>query len=250
MLAKRPCETGETSHSVNTILKQRLIGALILLALGVVFWPIIFVQPEDDVRAVATAMEEPPVVDTTPIEPPTAAGLTPAQRSTTQDSVRADEQSTFGMSLDPTFTFGSYGDAESATAIKNPDETPEAEPETPVEQPRPETAETSQPLQSVANEPAQTRSEAPVKPALDAQGIPVAWILQVATVSSKDKANQLRDELVRVDEKAYVRPIKRGDKTLYRVYIGPKFEKAKLESIKPRVDASFGVQSLIARYVP
>ena len=227
---------------MNTILKQRLIGALILLALGVVFWPIIFVQPEDDVRAVATAMEEPPVVDTTPIEPPTAAGLTPAQRSTTQDSVRADEQSTFGMSLDPTFTFGSYGDAESETAIKNPDETPEAEPETPVEQLHPETAETSQPLQSVANEPAQTRSEA--------QGIPVAWILQVATVSSKDKANQLRDELVRVDEKAYVRPIKRGDKTLYRVYIGPKFEKAKLESIKPRVDASFGVQSLIARYVP
>ena len=30
---------------MNDILKQRLVGALILVALGVVFWPIIFVEP-------------------------------------------------------------------------------------------------------------------------------------------------------------------------------------------------------------
>ena len=30
---------------MNDILKQRLVGALILVALGVVFWPLIFVQP-------------------------------------------------------------------------------------------------------------------------------------------------------------------------------------------------------------
>ncbi len=30
---------------MNEVLKQRLIGALILVALGVVFWPIIFVEP-------------------------------------------------------------------------------------------------------------------------------------------------------------------------------------------------------------
>ena len=32
---------------MNDILKQRLVGALILVALGVVFWPIIFLQPDD-----------------------------------------------------------------------------------------------------------------------------------------------------------------------------------------------------------
>lgn len=31
---------------MNDILKQRLVGALVLIALGVVFWPVIFVQSE------------------------------------------------------------------------------------------------------------------------------------------------------------------------------------------------------------
>jgi hypothetical protein len=36
---------------------------------------------------------------------------------------------------------------------------------------------------------------------MDSQGVPVAWILQVASVSSADKAEQLRQRLLQKDRK-------------------------------------------------
>jgi DedD protein len=60
---------------VNDILKQRLVGALILVALGVVFWPIIFVEPGDKAVAQQTRIPPRPDVVTTPIEVPDLAGL-------------------------------------------------------------------------------------------------------------------------------------------------------------------------------
>lgn len=85
---------------------------------------------------------------------------------------------------------------------------------------------------------------------MDADGIPIAWILQVASVSSADKADELRQRLLQVDKKAYVKRVKRGGKDLYRVYIGPKFERATLEAMQSDIDARFGVNSMIARYLP
>jgi DedD protein len=95
-----------------------------------------------------------------------------------------------------------------------------------------------------------TREKAPEKLAMDGQGVPVAWILQVASVSSLDKAEQLRQKLLQKDHKAYTRKVKSDGRELYRVYIGPKFERARLEAIQGEVDREFGVKSLIVRYVP
>jgi DedD protein len=106
------------------------------------------------------------------------------------------------------------------------------------------------PVVAAPVEQPRTRSEAPDKLAIDSDGVPVAWILQVASVSSADKAEQLRQRLLSMQQKAYVKKVDRGGKDLYRVYIGPKFERAKLEKIQSDVDAEFGVKSMIARYIP
>ena len=94
------------------------------------------------------------------------------------------------------------------------------------------------------------RITAPEAPAMDANGVPLAWSLQVATVSSAAKAEALRQQLLAMQEKAYIRKVERGDRDLYRVFVGPKFERAQLERLQARVDARFGVQSLIVRYLP
>ena len=60
---------------MNEVLKQRLIGALILLALGVVFWPIIFVEPGEQGGAGEVVIPPRPNVTTTPIEPPDMAAV-------------------------------------------------------------------------------------------------------------------------------------------------------------------------------
>ncbi|MDX1733769.1 MAG: SPOR domain-containing protein, partial [Halioglobus sp.] len=85
---------------------------------------------------------------------------------------------------------------------------------------------------------------------LDADGVPVAWILQVASVSSADKAEDIRRQLLAMDHDAYVRSVSSNGRRLYRVYVGPKFEQAPLEAIRGEVDAAFGVTSMVRRYVP
>ena len=209
---------------MNDILKQRLVGALILVALGVVFWPIIFVEPGSQPDAEQARIPPRPEVDTTPIEPPDQVGLRPPA----EVLARSQQQ-----------------DVEAATLpVHSPDEV--------VEPPAPEQVVAEEPVTTPVPEPAkrQTRTEPPEKLALDSQGVPVAWILQVASVSDAEKAEELRQRLQQKDAKAYTRKIKRNGKYLYRVYIGPKFERGPLDKMRPEVDREFGVESMVVRYIP
>jgi len=226
---------------LNNILKQRLVGALILVALGVVFWPIIFVEPDDRSRDVSQRMPPPPAVDTTPIAPPDKAGLRDEPLTDAQLESRELEQQVDEVAADvsrdeePQLVVDDAKQSEAAVVTSAPDPVSEV---------------VTKASPSITDPQNRTRNEAPVKPELDAQGVPVAWILQVASVSDRTKANRLRDELLSLDEKAYIRAVKRGDQTLYRIYVGPKFEQAKLDALKPKVDAQFKVKSMVVRYVP
>ena len=208
---------------MNDVLKQRLVGALILVALGVVFWPIIFVQPGDRPSAEQPRIPPRPQINTSPIEPPDQVGL----RSVQEVEARVQMEEVL-----------------SAAEPLEPEPSPALEPE-----PAEEQAPAEPPEQQPATE-RPTRDTAPEKLAMDAQGVPVAWILQVASVSNAEKAEQLRQRLLQKDRKAYTRKVKRDGREFYRVYVGPKFERARLETMKSEVDREFGVNSLIVRYVP
>ncbi|MEP1472191.1 MAG: SPOR domain-containing protein [Halieaceae bacterium] len=218
---------------MDNILKQRLIGALILLALGVVFWPIIFVEPQGPGGLPGARIPPPPLVDTTPIEPPDTAGLREAPQVAAQRDARAEEAA-------------AIAEMEASTTEPEPEQNPEPD-VAPV--PAEETVSEAS-LQAEAEVARATRKAAPVAPKLDAQGVPEAWILQVVSVSNKTRAESIRDGLIADGHKAYVKPIKSADRTLYRVYIGPKFERAQLERIQGQVNSQLGVKSMVARYVP
>ena len=220
---------------MNTILKQRLIGALILVALGVVFWPIIFVDTGDQAGPANVPMPSPPGVNTSPISAPDTAGLRTTEVASSQLEAEAEEVA----ALNALDTSAEPSDEDLQAAEEGSNEPAVGQEEVTVD---------VAPVPTPA--PERPRTEAPAKPEIDAEGVPVAWILQVASVSTREKANALRDSLISDEHKAYVKQIRRADKTLYRVYIGPKFEKAQLERIKPSVDSEHGVSSLIVRYVP
>jgi len=207
---------------VNDILKQRLVGALILLALGVVFWPIIFVEPEQRYAREENIIPPAPVIDSSPIEPPGAEGLRASPEWEVADT--GDDQ---------------VIDEDLDVMLDEPPDEPVAAEEGPEPEPT-----------SVVPDIRGARDQAPVQPALDSKGLPIAWILQVASVSSAAKADELRDRLLAMQEKAYVKKLERGQKDLYRVYIGPNVERAQLERIQGGIDKRFGVRSIIVRYVP
>lgn len=192
---------------MKEIVRQRLVGVLILVALGVVFWPIIFVEPGVKEAPRDSRVPARPEVDTTPLEPPDRVGL---RVSPEVVAVAPEEQAV-------------------TEALPQPGEVATA--------PAPAVAPSA-------------RSAAPERPSLDSQGVPVAWTIQVATVSSAANADQLRDRLLARHYEAYVRRVAHGDRELYRVFVGPKFERAKLERLQQEIDKNFGVKSIITRYVP
>ena len=216
---------------MNDVLKQRLVGALILLALGVVFWPIIFVEPGERRGGEEVQVPPRPQVDTTPVAPPDLAGLRTSPKIEKEPEPVAEEPTREILTLVP-------GDP-----VTSDDDSADAEPER-AAQPAPEPEP-----KPVADAP-KTRSEPPVKPALDADGIPISWILRVASVSNAERADQLRKELLGMGHKAYVKKVKSGERTLYRVYVGPKVEKSRLEGIQGEINQRFGVETLITRYYP
>ncbi len=199
---------------MNDILKQRLVGALILVALGVVFWPIIFVEPGERSAVGQGRIPPAPVIDTTPIGSPDQEGLRASPEPEPESDMEAAESPVA---------------EEVAVADAPPVDKGESTP--PPQEPR-------------------TRTVAPEQPVLDSKGVPVAWVLQVASVSSAAKADALRDRLLTMQEKAYVKKLAQGQKVLYRVYVGPKFERAQLEKIQAGIDSGFGVHSIIVRYTP
>ena len=141
---------------MNDMLKQRLVGALILVALGVVFWPIIFVEPGQRSTMEQVRIPPPPMIDTAPIESPDQEGL------------RASPAESGGEEA---------GEAFIEDIIESP-------------------ATTATVAEPAAPDPAMTAESHPRgtarAPGARQPGVPVAWLLQVASVSSAAKADELR----------------------------------------------------------
>jgi DedD protein len=195
---------------VNEPLKQRLVGALILVALGVIFWPIIFVQPTEQPEQDMPAIPPRPVVGEEPVPAPQL------------DNLRQSRPIAAAQAPEP------VQPVRDDVVIPDVADTPRAKQSAPVVR----------------------REEAPEPLAIDEDGVPLAWILQVVTVSSADKADEIRGRLQAMDHKAYVKKVVRNGDTLYRVYVGPKFERAKLEQLQSDIDSAFGVSSIVVRYLP
>lgn len=82
------------------------------------------------------------------------------------------------------------------------------------------------------------------QPVLDQQGVPVAWTLQLASFKDEKNAKSLRKQLISEGHKVFTR--KQGD--LVKVYVGPEFQKSRLESLKQTLKKDFGLNGMIVRF--
>ncbi len=122
--------------------------------------------------------------------------------------------------------------------------------------PPPETAEAKPAQQSASSVSVSAQASSAAKadqvPALplNAQGLPEAWVIQVASLSSQEGANKLRDQLQAEGHKAYVRAVPSANGNIYRVFIGPRQDKAQLQAIKTQLDKRLKVNSLVLPFKP
>lgn len=188
--------------------KQRLVGFIVLGALAVIFWPIVFVSPEPEQELMLPVFEMPERPDLLMserqepiIERVERTRLPVIERS----AVPEDEI------IDPAIT------------------DPEGE------------------LVSADNEPSGQPSSRQ-RAEFDEQGLPVSWELQVATFSTRKRAEEVAQQLRNKGHKAYVSPVTIRARPLYRVRIGPNLQRQRLIDIQPDIDAFFGVESTIIKF--
>ena len=240
-------------------LKQRIIGALVLISLAVIFVPMMFDEPHDE-RAVRSLdiPEEPPFpevnvpdqdesmsgvpdyrieeVDPAPepeiIEDP-AMGTQPGGSSVSEggaggETVGSDEGNEVPLVSEQEADTGDGGDSA----------------------PQPQ----SQP-DSAANQAATTpvtEDAAPAQPTAGGEGdfersLEGAWVLQLGSFGNQDNARRLRDNVRERGYGAHLQEVVRGDQTLVRVFCGPFTEKAEAEKAKQVLDKEFGIKALVTK---
>lgn len=192
------------------MIKQRFVGFVVLVAIAVIFWPIVFVTPEnaDDFELPAFDM------------PPKPAVAVSERREPVLDKV--------DQSILPEMP-------ERQTPIVQPVD---------IASPMPDVA-----LVDADEEPEQQAS-ALERAEFDDQGLPVSWELQIATFSNAERAEEISQLLRDKGHKAYVSPIILDDQRLFRVMIGPKLQKQRLIEIQPAINDYFSVESFIVRFTP
>ena len=185
------------------------------MALGVVFWPLIFVTPETREPIVLQPMSQRPTIDQTPIPEPesyesaVAPNLPEPPKNPPQVQEAADTQT--------------QTDAEGGALAALPASDSVAAPQPRVAPP----------------------SEDPL---VDDQGLAIFYVLQVVATGSASHADGLVEELQALGYRAFSNRYVRVDDELFRVQIGPKAERAPLMRIKPEIDTVLKVNSQILRY--
>lgn len=210
-------------------LKQRLVGAVVLISLAVIFLPLVFDGQQQRIDTAPYAIPEKPVIsivapDIKPLEQEFAehVGAIAAVEGekASQDAVSDafDHQSDW---VTPTIDGPAVISASQAKA-----------------------AEVYLDQEKKVDEQLQGKS---VTQTVD---LAEAWMIQVGAFSSRDNAIGLQDKLKASGYPAFVRTSKGPSSTLYKVYVGPEIRRVQLESQKAELEAKFKLKTLILKYIP
>ena len=197
------------------MLKQRLVGALVLSALAILVWPIIFV--DQSLQTPAERLDVPQVAD--------------------YERLPAMTQESF-----------EWPEIEEDARV-NPQALTD-EPEVEVRSDQVQALTRSETVIKPISAEREVRSEPPWSVALDQNGYPIAYTLQVMSLTNRADAQAVSEKLKAMEYKAYIVEVDRPEGIRFRVYIGPKVEREALVAVKRSIDQALGVDSLIVRYWP
>jgi DedD protein len=210
-------------------LKQRIIGALVLISLAVIFVPMIFDEPHSERQSTPiTIPEEPPFPE---VDMPAQPDVRNFEEPETDNSGGG-----YRMIEEP-----AQADAAVPEAVVEavPRAAPQAEPR---QEPEPQPQPASEPAASPVNAPAASEPEQPREFAKTLEG---AWIVQLGSFGNSDNARRLRDKVIEMQYGAHLQQVTRGDTELTRVFSGPFVSEAEARKVKAILDKEFNLNSLV-----
>lgn len=217
---------------MNIQLKQRLVGAIVLVALAVIFIPMLLpgegslsdaihgsnIPPEPDYRfaPIKPAPKAPPMAEAPAVPLGDEGGDATAESATTADSkgtVAADGASQAAA-------------AKAEKAVTKPAAVAKAK--------QTAKAQLSVKAKPVPDQAKQTRAS--------------AWVVQVGSFSNSTNAKALRDRLRKMGYASFVEVMKAKSGSVYRVRVGPELTRPAAERLQQRIQAQAKLKGLVQSY--
>lgn len=205
---------------LDNVFKQRMVGALVLIAVAVIFLPMLFTR-QDETRQVqvdAPAAPQAPVAPQVKVEPVPVPEpqMLPEEPIVEEQAVPATGQPSMPIAPAPPV----------ASAPATPASKPAAKP-------------------APATAPATTAK--PAAPAgVDANGLSISWSVQLASMSNRANADNLQKTLRAQGYNAYIRTA--GG--VNRVFVGPLIERAEADRLRDQLDKQQKLKGIVVRFQP
>lgn len=224
--------------------KQRMVGALVLIAVAVIFLPMLFSR-QDEARRVqvdAPAAPQAPATSQIKVEPVSV----PEQQPLPQEPVPTDDQLT-----QPAQTAQPVHPAQPVQ--QRTSQQPPAMPIAPA--PSKPVAAAPKPVQTAPAKPAPAPTPAPapapVAPAadtsrVDANGLSVTWAVQLASLSNRANADNLQKTLRTQGYNAYIRT----SDGVNRVFVGPVIERVEADRLRDTLEKQQKIKGIVVRFQP
>lgn len=212
--------------------KQRMVGALVLVALAVIFLPMLFSR-QDEQRQVsvdAPAAPQAPSVPPVQVEPVAV----PEPQALPQEPVPSDEELAEQPAA-PSTPIAPAPATPAPAAPSKPAVAPVAVPAAPAIKPAP-----SQPITAAPTKPDTTQSR------VDANGLSVSWSVQLASLTSRESAENLQKTLRSQGYNAYIRSADGKN----RVFVGPLIERAEADRLRDLLGRQQNLKGFVVRFQP
>jgi DedD protein len=208
--------------------KQRMVGALVLVALAVIFLPMLFSRQDEQrqVTVEAPAAPQAPAVPQVQVEPV----VVPEPQALPQEPVPSDDE--IAQQEAPSTAIAPSVPVTPAPAAK-----PVAPAPAPVNKP---TVAPSQPITAAPGKPDTTQSR------VDANGLSVSWSVQLASLSSRASAESLQKSLRSQGYNAYIRTADGKN----RVFVGPLIERAEADRLRDLLSRQQNLKGFVVRFQP
>ncbi len=216
--------------------KQRLVGVLILIALAVIFLPMLFKKyaPTEVITVEPLTMPETPAVPEFP------AGEVAVPEPVIDETYELVEDTRAAHESAPT---SSIPEASKPVRVEVIEEEVELAPAV-AAKPAPAKPAPAKPAPTkpVTAKPAQKAAA----PGLDKNNLPVSWSVQIASLTNKANAEALRDSFRKKQYNAYVR----SSGGTHRVLIGPLVKDAEARALCKSLKAREKQDCFVVRYEP
>ncbi|MHC8407971.1 SPOR domain-containing protein [Pseudomonas sp. TMB3-21] len=216
--------------------KQRMVGALVLVALAVIFLPMLFSRQDEQrqVTVEAPAAPQAAVVPQVEVEPV----VVPEPQALPQEPVPSDDE--IAQQEEPTMPIAPAAPA--VPVAPAPVAKPVAPPPAPAAVPpvnKPTTAP-SQPITAAPGKPDTTQSR------VDANGLSVSWSVQLASLANRASAENLQKTLRSQGYNAYIRTADGKN----RVFVGPLIERAEADRLRDLLNRQQNLKGFVVRFQP